>query len=96
MSRPQSIASAQALIPPATPRQGPADLFVTNLRLLDLDLRPDWPAIEPRTFSTRDAQQNQKQRIRCVEWALYRLLEIWDPEETREVCYTPPEHRDTY
>jgi hypothetical protein len=89
MSRPLSIASAHALVPPAPPKHAltpnPADLFVSNLRLLDFDRRPDWPAIDPRAFSAKDAQQNQKHRIRCVEWALYRLFEIWEPEETRDV-----------
>ena len=60
-------------------------LFLTNLRLLDLDLRDDWPDITAVTFSIKDAQQNQKKRIQCVEWALYRLFEIWDPEETKAV-----------
>ncbi|KFY22908.1 hypothetical protein V493_06233, partial [Pseudogymnoascus sp. VKM F-4281 (FW-2241)] len=59
-------------------------LFLTNLRLLDLDRRADWPGITPVTFTTRDSQQNIKKRIQCVEWALFRLFEIWDPEETRE------------
>ncbi|KAF2801395.1 uncharacterized protein BDZ99DRAFT_528505 [Mytilinidion resinicola] len=59
-------------------------LFLTNLRLLDLDLRDDWPAITAQTFTTQNAQQNQKNRIRCVEWALFRLFELWDAEETRE------------
>ncbi|TVY16012.1 hypothetical protein LARI1_G005231 [Lachnellula arida] len=58
-------------------------LFLTNLRLLDLDLRKDWPDITNETLSTKkDAQQNQKKRIQCVEWALYQLFAIWDPEET--------------
>lgn len=59
-------------------------LFITNLRLLDLDLRPDWPSITAQTFSTQNAQQNQKNRIRSVEWALFRLFELWDVEETRD------------
>lgn len=37
------------------------------------------------TFTTKDSQQNIKKRIQCVEWALFRLFEIWDPEEAREV-----------
>ncbi|TVY37436.1 hypothetical protein LSUB1_G004619 [Lachnellula subtilissima] len=62
-------------------------LFLTNLRLLDLDLRKDWPGITNETLSTKkDAQQNQKKRIQCVEWALYQLFAIWDPEETRNAC----------
>ena len=58
-------------------------LFVTNLRLIDLDLRPDWPAITAQTFSSKNA--DQKQRIGGVEWALFRLFEIWDPAETSQV-----------
>ncbi|KAK3398313.1 HAUS augmin-like complex subunit 6 N-terminus-domain-containing protein [Sordaria brevicollis] len=58
-------------------------LFLTNLRLLDLDLLPDWPDINQATFSVKDAAQGQKKRIHCVEWALYQLFNIWDPEETR-------------
>lgn len=60
-----------------------ATLFVRNLRLLDLDLRGDWPDITELTFSTKDAQQNQRKRIQSVEWALYQLFDLWDPEETR-------------
>ncbi|OCK73968.1 hypothetical protein K432DRAFT_430290 [Lepidopterella palustris CBS 459.81] len=59
-------------------------LFLTNLRLLDLDLQPDWPSITTQTFATQNAQQNQKNRIRCVEWALVRLFELWDVEEMRD------------
>ncbi|OBT66299.1 hypothetical protein VE03_04320 [Pseudogymnoascus sp. 23342-1-I1] len=59
-------------------------LFLTNLRLLDLDRRADWPGITPVTFATRESQQNIKKRIQCVEWALFRLFEIWEPEEARE------------
>lgn len=77
MSRPNSIVSLQS-------SPSAAQLFVTNLRLLNLDRLPDWPSITPRSFSTKDRQQNQKQRIRCVEWALYRLFELWDPDETKE------------
>jgi hypothetical protein len=72
---------------PQTPA-GPSNitLFLTNLRLLDLDLQDDWPAITALTFSTKDSQQNQKKRIQCVEWALYQLFALWDPEETRNVA----------
>ncbi|ROW05702.1 hypothetical protein VMCG_05169 [Cytospora schulzeri] len=58
-------------------------LFLTNLRLLDLDLLPDWPDINPLTFTNRDLAQGQKKRIQCVEWALYQLFSLWDAEETR-------------
>ena len=74
----------------ASPVPSNAAVFVTNLRLLDLDHRKDWPSITAQTLSTKDVQQNQKTRIRCVEWALYRLFEIWDPEETQNVRSSYP------
>lgn len=83
--------TANALKPIITstpqPPAGPSNitLFLTNLRLLDLDLRADWPNITLLTFSTKDSQQNQKKRIQCVEWALYNLFALWDPDETRNV-----------
>ena len=69
-----------------TPNPLPASdirLFVTNLRLLDLDLRSDWPGITVQTFSARNA--DQKQRIGGTEWALFRLFEIWDANDTAQV-----------
>lgn len=60
-------------------------LFLSNLRLLDLDRLPDWPNITARIFDTKDASQNQKRRISCVEWILFRLFQILDPETTRDV-----------
>ncbi|KAI1101830.1 HAUS augmin-like complex subunit 6 N-terminus-domain-containing protein [Jackrogersella minutella] len=58
-------------------------LFLTNLRLLDLDHEPDWPGITLATFSAKDAASGQKKRIQCVEWALYQLFSIWDYDETQ-------------
>ncbi|KAK8091323.1 hypothetical protein PG994_000828 [Apiospora phragmitis] len=58
-------------------------LFLTNLRLLDLDQEEDWPDITPATFSAKDAAGGQKKRIHAVEWALYQLFNLWDPEETQ-------------
>ncbi|KAI7914540.1 hypothetical protein M9X92_008955 [Pyricularia oryzae] len=58
-------------------------LFLTNLRLLDLDSLPDWPDINPLTFTNKDLAQGQKKRIQSVEWALYQLFDLWDAEETR-------------
>lgn len=60
-------------------------LFLANLRLLDLDLLPDWPDVNTLTFSNKDAAQGQKKRVQCVEWALYQLFMLWDPEEARNV-----------
>lgn len=74
------------------PAHGPSplSLFLTNLRLLDLDLRPDWPGIRPETFVTGGSSaQGQKKRVQCVEWALYQLFALWDPEETRKVRCIP-------
>lgn len=59
-------------------------LFLTNLRLLDLDLYPDWPDINAHTFSTKDLAQGQKKRIQCVEWALFHLFALWDPYDARD------------
>ncbi|EPE31242.1 hypothetical protein GLAREA_12545 [Glarea lozoyensis ATCC 20868] len=69
----------------STATSGPSNiaLFLANLRLLDLDLREDWPEISAKTFSTKDAQQNQKRRIQSVEWSLYQLFALWDPEEAQ-------------
>jgi hypothetical protein len=58
-------------------------LFVTNLRLLDFDTRNDWPDITVQTFSAKNA--DQRQRIGGTEWALFRLFEIWDANETAQV-----------
>ncbi|KAL2142960.1 hypothetical protein VTI28DRAFT_482 [Corynascus sepedonium] len=58
-------------------------IFLTNLRLLDLDQHPDWPDINALTFSTKDVAQGQKKRIQSVEWALYQLFRLWDPDEAR-------------
>ncbi|KAJ5087690.1 hypothetical protein N7456_011306 [Penicillium angulare] len=53
-------------------------IFIRNLKLLHLDQREDWPDITLRSLSSSSA--NQRQRIRLVEWALYYLFNIWDPE----------------
>ncbi|GFF40898.1 hypothetical protein IFM51744_04621 [Aspergillus udagawae] len=53
-------------------------VFVRNLKLLQLDLQPDWPDITVRSLSP--SSQNQRQRIRAVEWALYHLVALWDPK----------------
>ena len=86
-SRP-GAAGAGTLVPASLPvptLPGPSNvaLFLTNLRLLDLDLLPDWPDISVESFSGRDAVKGQKKRIQAVEWALYQLFALWDPEETR-------------
>ncbi|KAH9812175.1 HAUS augmin-like complex subunit 6 N-terminus [Teratosphaeria destructans] len=49
-------------------------LFHTNLRLLDLDLLPDWPDVHLTSFAAHDARH----RIRCVEFALFHLFRLYD------------------
>ncbi|KAJ8123265.1 hypothetical protein ONZ43_g736 [Nemania bipapillata] len=79
-----ALTAAQPSAPPLSkPAQIPTStsnllLFLTNSRLLDLDLEPDWPDITPATFSAKDAAGGQKRRIQCVEWALYQLFLLWD------------------
>lgn len=73
--------------PSSTPGPSNISLLLRNLRLLDLDQREDWPGISAVTFSTKDTQQNQKKRIQCVEWALYQLFTVWDPEESRNAWH---------
>ncbi|KAI0161838.1 HAUS augmin-like complex subunit 6 N-terminus-domain-containing protein [Hypoxylon sp. FL1284] len=75
-----STTNASAQIPTSTSNVA---LFLTNLRLLDLDLEPDWPGITLATFSAKDAAGGQKKRIQSVEWALYQLFTIWDYNETQ-------------
>lgn len=62
------------------------NLFLSNVRLLNLDKLPDWPIVDAKTFDTKDAAQNQRKRVSSVEWLLYRLFQILDPALTREVC----------
>lgn len=67
---------------------GPASLslFLTNIKLLDLDQLPDWPEISAETFAASGTTlQDQKRRVQCVEWALYQLFVIWDPDEAANV-----------
>ncbi|KAH0559539.1 hypothetical protein GP486_003941 [Trichoglossum hirsutum] len=86
-SAPPANAKAPLPVKPHGPRSigcpSNVSLFLTSLRLLDLDKHPEWPGISRHTFSYKDAQQGQKNRIKCVEWALYHLFEIWDGEGTR-------------
>lgn len=75
--------------PPAKKHDVPRDsvLLLNNLRCLDLDLLPDWPLITAHTFSTKrkGVALTQKDCLRAAEWVLYRLFELWDPVETRNV-----------
>lgn len=66
---------------------GPGNIatFVRCLRLLDLDLRDDWPGVRENLFSAKSSQHNLQQRLKCVEWSLYRLFEMWDAAYTKDV-----------
>ena len=80
-----AITSAATASHPTVSPTAPShlSLFLGNLRLLDFDLHPEWPEINTHTFSTRDAAGGQKKRVQSVEWALYHLFKLWDPEEAR-------------
>ncbi|RAH65060.1 uncharacterized protein BO66DRAFT_359907 [Aspergillus aculeatinus CBS 121060] len=70
---------------PKTPNWSPPPplvVFVRNLRLLQLDTHRDWPNITLRSLA--DTSQNQRQRLKLVEWALYQLVTIWDPDTARD------------
>ncbi|KAI4195294.1 MAG: hypothetical protein LQ350_007275 [Teloschistes chrysophthalmus] len=66
-----------------TPTKTSVSSFITNLRLLNLDQLDDWPDVNLSLFAIRNARENQKQRIRCVEWALYKLFTLWSPKEAK-------------
>ncbi|KAF4974865.1 hypothetical protein FZEAL_8282 [Fusarium zealandicum] len=73
--------------PPQAVSHGPSalSLFLTNLRLLDLDHHPEWPGICAETFAAGGTSaQGLKKRVQCVEWALFQLCALWDPEETKK------------
>lgn len=63
-------------------------IFVRNLQLLHLHHYEDWPNVTVRTLSP--SSHNQRQRVKAVEWALYHLCAIWDPDITQDVCCPPP------
>ncbi|PHH75124.1 hypothetical protein CDD80_2614 [Ophiocordyceps camponoti-rufipedis] len=63
-------------------------IFLTNLRLLDFDLRPDWPDIKADMFETNSSLKREK-RVESVEWALFHLFSLLDPEETAAVGILP-------
>lgn len=75
--------------PKPLPWSSPSHLavFVRNLQLLNLHYHDDWPGITVRGLSP--SSQNQRQRVKAVEWALYHLCAIWDPAITQDVCYVP-------
>lgn len=68
---------------PAWPTPSHTATFVRNLRLLRLNQQDDWPDITVRTFGA--SQYDSRQRVKAVEWSLYHLFMIWDPEGTQNV-----------
>ena len=72
--------------------QPPLAVFVRNLQLLQLDRHDDWPQISPRSLT--DTSQNQRQRVKAIEWALYHLITLWDPSTARDVWPPSPQCLD--
>ncbi|KAK4554530.1 hypothetical protein LTR86_008384 [Recurvomyces mirabilis] len=58
-------------------------LFLTNLRLLDLDLLPDYPSPTP-TPATFHSHSDARLRTRTTEFGLYHLFRLYDPATTAE------------
>ncbi|KAF6829971.1 hypothetical protein CMUS01_07939 [Colletotrichum musicola] len=84
-----SITNPLATAPALPVASSNVNLFLTNLRLLDFPSYPDWPDFDSQTFSV------QKKRIHCVEWTLYQLFVLWDPEEARnklQPFFPPRDH----
>jgi hypothetical protein len=64
-----------------------AALLVKILRFLELDLQPDWLNVTTNSFRvSKNAQVTQKDRLRCAEFVLYKLFELWDYASTKFVC----------
>ncbi|KAK1845055.1 hypothetical protein CCHR01_12321 [Colletotrichum chrysophilum] len=84
-----SGASVTTSVAPPPNATSNVNLFLTNLRLLDFPSYPDWPDFDAQTFTV------QKKRIQCVEWTLYQLFVLWDPEEARnklQPFFPPRDH----
>jgi hypothetical protein len=81
------MAATRPVRPKPLDWSGPShlDVFIRNLTLLHLDQREDWPGISLRTLNL--TSQNQRHRIRLIEWALYHLYTIWDPESAHNVQF---------
>ncbi|KAF5723759.1 hypothetical protein FMUND_1495 [Fusarium mundagurra] len=83
----KSTQNAPATAPSPHVHHGPPALsiFLTNLNLLDLDQHEDWPGIKAQTFASGGSSaQGLKKRVHCVEWALFQLFALWDPDETKK------------
>ncbi|KAL9058929.1 MAG: hypothetical protein Q9162_001486 [Coniocarpon cinnabarinum] len=69
------------------------ELLTRNLRLLELDTRPDWPALAKDTFLIKnEVRSKTKARFKRAEWLLYHLCNIWSPSKSEEYLepYFPP------
>lgn len=68
--------------PPSWIGRNHISIFVHSLHFLDLDLLEDWPEV---TIDTFDSKSDLQHRLRCVEWSLYRLFELYDRRSTKDV-----------
>jgi len=67
---------------PAWPGRSHVSVFVRSLHLLDLDQLEDWPEVTIQSFTAKASLQH---RVRCIEWSLYRLFELYDARVTKDV-----------
>ena len=68
-----------------------SEILIKNLRLLDLDEEFDWPHIRADTFAGAGSAVTTSEGQRAGYWALYKLLEAWDPQTTRKVGAMRPQ-----
>lgn len=76
------IMSLQTSQTSAWPCRSHVSTFVRSLHLLDLDQLDDWPEVTIQSFSAKASLQH---RIRCVEWSLYHLFELYNARVTKDV-----------
>ena len=84
-SMPAPAQPSTAILSSMWPASGNIPTYLRCLRLLDLDLQDDWPSGTDALFSAKTSQQSLQQRVKFVEWSLYRLFEIWDYAYARDV-----------
>ena len=60
-------------------------LFLSRLRLLDLDKIEGWSDISVHALMSKDAGPNQKARIQAAEWTLFHLFKLWNLDEATNV-----------
>lgn len=70
------------------PALSTGDLWIKNLRLLDLDEEFDWPQVHSGTFAATDSIKTLNKRVYCAAWIFYKLFELYEPEDTRTASST--------